>query len=84
MKLSYDDLSEFVYSLLTVGGTSQPQLIRACVQDIQLHPVKKLLFLKFTDQQLGDEVDARLQTGLFWPAIDTTVTGWSMDKQDLL
>ena len=79
-KPSYDDLAEFVYSVLSLGGTSSPQVIRAGVQDIQLHPVKKLLFIKFTDQQLRDEVAVRLQAGLVWPAFDTTVTGWSMDK----
>jgi hypothetical protein len=79
-KPSYDDLAEFVYSVLSVGGTSSPQVIQAGVQDIQLHPVKKLLFIKFTEQQLRDEVAVRLQAGLVWPAFDTTVTGWSMDK----
>ena len=63
-----------------MGGTSSPQVIRAGVQDIQLHPVKKLLFIKFTEQQLRDEVAVRLQAGLAWPVFDTTVTGWSMDK----
>ena len=79
-KPSYDDLTEFVYSVLSVGGKSSPQVIRAGVQDIQLHPVKKLLFIKFTEQQLRDEVAVRLQAGLAWPAFNTTVTGWSMDK----
>ena len=63
-----------------MGGTSPPQLIRAGVLDIQLHPVKKLLFIKFTEQKIRDEVVLRLQTGLVWPAFDTTVSGWSMDK----
>ena len=79
-KPSYEDLAEFVYSVLSVGGTSPPQVIRAAVQDIQLHPVKKLLFIKFTEQHLRDEVVARLQGGLVWPAFDSTVTGWAMDK----
>ena len=35
-KPSYDDLADFVYSVLSVGGTSSPQVIRAGVQDIQL------------------------------------------------
>ena len=47
---------------------------------VQLHPVKKLLFMKFTDMNIRDEVAARLQAGLVWPAFDTTVTGWAMDK----
>ena len=67
-------------SVVAVGGTSPPQLIRAAVVDIQLHPVKKLLFLKFTEKQIRDEVAARLQAGLLWPAFDSTVTGWAMDK----
>ena len=79
-KPTYEDLAEFVYSVLSVGGTSPPQVVRAGVQDIQLHPVKKLLFVKFTEQQLRDEVVTRLQNGLVWPEFDTTVTGWSMDK----
>ena len=79
-KPTYEDLAEFVYSVLSVGGTSPPQVVRAGVQDIQLHPVKKLLFIKFTEQQLRDEVVTRLQNGLVWPEFDTTVTGWSMDK----
>ena len=79
-KPSYEDLAEFVYTVLSVGGTSPPQVIRAAVKDIQLHPVKKLLFIKFSEQHLRDEVVTRLQRGLVWPAFDSTVTGWSMDK----
>ena len=79
-KPSYEDLAEFVYTVLSVGGTSPPHVIRAAVLDIQLHPVKKMLFIKFTDQLLRDEVVARLQVGLVWPAFDTTVSGWAMDK----
>ena len=73
-KPSYDDLAEFVYTVLAVGGVSPSQAVGAVVQDIQL------LFIKFTEQQLRDEVVTRLQAGLVWPAFDTTVTGWSMDK----
>ena len=55
-------------------------MIRAAVVDIQVHPVKKLLFIKFSDQFVRDEVVGRLQAGLNWAAFDTIVTGWSMDK----
>ena len=79
-KPSYEDLAEFVYSVMSVGGASAPHVVRAAVLDIQLHPVKKLMFVKFTDQQIRDEVVARLQAGLNWPAFDTTVSGWAMDK----
>ena len=57
-KPNWEDLAEFVYSVLSVGSNSGPGLIRAAVKDVQLHPVKKLLFLKFTDQLIfaGDLV----------------------------
>ena len=75
-KPNWEDLADFVYSVLAVGGTSSPQQVRAAVVDIQLHPVKKLLFLKFADQAVQDEVATRLQDGLVWPAFATTMTGW--------
>ena len=67
---------KFVYSVLAVGGTSSPQQIRSAVQDIQLHPVKKLLFLKFTEKVIRDEVATRLHSGLVWPAFATTHCDW--------
>ena len=79
-KPNWEDLADFVYSVLAVGSTSAPQMIRSAVKDVQLHPVKKLLFLKFNEQHVRDEVAARLQAGLVWPAFDTTVSGWAMDK----
>ena len=79
-KPDWEDLAEFVYSVLAVGGTSSPQQIRSAVQDIQLHPVKKLLFLKFTDQVIRDEVATRLHSGLVWPAFPTTVCGGGCRK----
>ena len=79
-KPTYDDLADLVYSVLSVGGVSPPHVIRPAVLDIQLHPVKKLLFIKFSDQLIRDEVVVRLQAGLHWAAFDTIVTGWSMDK----
>ena len=54
---SYDD---FVYSLLSVGGILLQNVI-----DIQLDPVR-LLFIKFSDQLVRDEVVGRLQAGLLW------------------
>ena len=71
-KPGYEDLADFVYSVLSEGGTSPHNMIRAAILDIQLHPVKKLLFLKFNDQLIRDEVVGRLQAGLHWGAFDTS------------
>ena len=79
-KPNWEDMAEFVYSVLSVGGKSSPQLIRAAVRDVQLHPVNKLLFMKFTDKSIRDEVAARPQTGLVGLAFTTTVSGWAMDR----
>ena len=38
-KPNWEDLAEFVYSVLAVGGTSSPQQVRAAVVDVQLHPL---------------------------------------------
>ena len=43
-KPNWEDMAEFVYAVLAVGSTSAPQLIRAAVKDVQLHPIKILLF----------------------------------------
>ena len=51
-KPNWEDMAEFVYSVLSVGGKSSPQLIRAAVRDVQLHTVKKLLFMKLTGKGL--------------------------------
>ena len=67
-KPNWEGLDEFVYFVMSVGSTSASGIIRAAVKDVQLHPVKKLLFLKFTDQQIRDEVSTRLQAGLVWPS----------------
>ena len=63
-----------------MGGISPPHVIRAGVYDIQLHPVKKLLLIKFTEQRIRDEVVRSLQAGLACSNFNTTVTGGSMDK----
>ena len=59
-KPSYDDIADFVYSVLSFGGILLQNVI-----DIQLHPVR-LLFIKFSDQLVRDEVVGRLQAGLLW------------------
>ena len=72
----YDELAEFVYDILC--PTEQ---LRADLEDVQLHPVKKLLFIKFRTILTRDIVAEKLAgDGLEWPAFETKVQGWAMDK----
>ena len=72
----YDELAEFVYDILCPSDE-----LRADLEDVQLHPVKKNLFIKFKTVQSRDSVAERLAgEGLEWPAFHTKVQGWTMDK----
>ena len=55
--------------------------LRADLEDVQLHPVKKNLFIKFRSEISRDTVaDMLAGEGLEWPAFETRVQGWAMDK----
>ena len=55
--------------------------MRADLEDVQIHPVKKHLLIKFKTQQARDDVAERLAgEGLEWPEFHTKVQGWAMDK----
>ena len=72
----YDELAEFVYDILCPSD-----LLRAELEDVQLHPVKKHLLIKFRTQEARDTVAERLAgEGLDWPGFQTKVQGWAMDK----
>lgn len=75
-KPQYDELADFVYDILC--PTAQ---LRADLEDVQLHPVKKNLFIKFRSEISRDTVaDMLAGEGLEWPAFETRVQGWAMDK----
>ena len=72
----YDELADFVYDILCPNNQMRADLV-----DVQLHPVKKNLFIKFKTVQVRDAVAERLAgEGLEWPAFNTKVQGWAMDK----
>ena len=55
--------------------------LRADLEDVQLHPVKKHLLIKFKSVLSRDAVAEKLAgDGLEWPAFNTKVQGWVMDK----
>ena len=72
----YDEVADFVYDILC--PTAQ---LRSDLLDVQLHPVKKHLFIKFKTEISRDEVAEKLSgEGLEWPEFETKVQGWAMDK----
>ena len=74
-KPTWEEMALFVSQQLCLT----PQL-RAALKDIQLHPVKKHLFIKFRDTNSRDVVAGKLKTGVDWPAFEANVHGWAMDK----
>ena len=74
-KPTWEEMAIFVFPQLCLSPS-----LRADLMDIQLHPVKKHLFLKFRDSVSRDQVATKLNTGVDWPAFETKVHGWVMDK----
>ena len=74
-KPTWEEMALFVSQQLCLS----PHL-RAALKDIQLHPVKKHLFLKFRDTMSRDQVASKLKSGVEWPAFEAKVHGWAMDK----
>ena len=72
---TWEEMAIFVSQQLCLSGP-----LRAALKDIQLHPVKKHLFLKFKDTGSRDQVASKLKSGVEWPAFEATVHGWAMDK----
>ena len=75
-KPHYDELADFVYDILCPSDN-----LRAALDDVQLHPVKKHLLIKFNTVESRDTVAGMLSgDGLEWPEFSTKVQGWAMDK----
>ena len=73
---TWESLANFVYSDLCPTDE-----LRSGVVDVQLHPVKMMLFIKFTTESIRDEVVTRLQAtnGLLWTEYGVKVKGHSLD-----
>ena len=74
-KPTWEDMALFVSQQLC-----QTAELRSSLKDIQLHPVKKHLFIKFRNTISRDQVAVKLKTGVEWPAFEAKVHGWGMDK----
>ena len=77
-KPSWDRIAEFVYTDLC-----NTHDLRKEVKDVQFHPVKMLLFIKFSEERWRDVVVERLQSeeGVTWSDYGVRVKGYSLDAE---
>ena len=62
-KPNWEKIAEFIYSDLC-----KTQELRSAVKDVQFHPVKMLLFVRFSEEQIRDDIVTRIQSaeGVRW------------------
>merc|ERR550519_2509518 len=74
---TWESLANFVYSDLCPSAD-----LRSEVLDVQLHPVKMMLFVKFKSENSRDQMVGRLQAqnGLKWTDYGVNVRGHSLER----
>ena len=75
-KPKWDQLADFIYNDLC-----PTDILRKAVKDVQLHPVKMLIFIRFSDDKFRDEVVARIRSGVIWSDYKVRVKGYSLDAE---
>ena len=77
-KPNWEKIADFIHNDLCTTAE-----LRKGVQDVQFHPVKMLLFVRFSDENLRDSTVARLQSaeGVIWSDYKVKVKGYSLDAQ---
>ena len=72
------NLADFVFNDVCKDTAS-----RSCLVDVQLHPVKMLLFVKFSSEEARDAVNERVQSaqGVFWTSYRVRVKGYKLEAQ---
>ena len=77
-KPNWDKIANFVYSDLCTTSALRKEII-----DVQFHPVKMLIFLKFSEDQWRDKVVEKLQSadGVIWREYGVKVRGYSLDAE---
>ena len=73
-KPGWDSMANFVYNDLCPND-----LLRAGLEDVQYHPVKMIIFIKFKTEEARDAVHERLQAGVHWTEYGVTIKGHSLD-----
>ena len=76
--LYMDQIANFIYSDLCPTDD-----LRKAVKDVQLHPVKMLIFVRFTDDKVRDHIAAKLRSpqGITWSEYKVRVKGYSLDSE---
>ena len=77
-KPTFDVISEFIFKDLCINEDMKKSLV-----DVQLHPVKMLLFIKFNSEESRDIVNERVQSpqGVVWSHYSVRVKGYNLDAQ---
>ena len=73
-KPGWDNLANFVYHDLCPNDQ-----LRNSVEDVQFHPVKMIVFIKFKSEEIRDQMVDRLKTGVLWTEYGVSVRGHSLD-----
>ena len=73
-KPGWDNLANFVYHDLCPNDQ-----LRKSVEDVQFHPVKMIVFIKFKTEEIRDQMVERLKTGVLWTEYGVSVRGHSLD-----
>ena len=73
-KPGWDSIANFVYSDLCPSDE-----LWAGIEDVQYHPVKLIIFIKFKTEGIRDQVHDRLQAGISWTEYGVLVRGHSLD-----
>ena len=78
LKPTWDKIADFIYSDLC-----QTSELRKEVKDVQFHPVKMLLFIRFSEDKFRDEVLSKIQSaaGQMWSDYRVKVKGYSLDAE---
>ena len=73
-KPGWDSMANFVHNDLCPND-----VLRAGLEDVQYHPVKMIIFIKFKTEEIRDQVHARLQAGVLWTEYGVIVRGHSLE-----
>ena len=76
-KPKWDQIAEFVYRDLCPSDE-----LRRAVKDVQLRPVKMLIFVRFSEDRYRDLIAAKIRNeGVSWTEYKVKIKGYSLDSE---